>query len=154
MYRPPINNIPASRNLLDVETVIRGLTQDFCTAFNTGIYDQVGRLYTADAVFMIPHREPYQGLNGIERALRRLGEMGYQGLRLETTRVDYSTDMAIEMGRYTVSIDQGDIATIDSGRFVRAWRRLGAWLIICDSWNSSVPMADGKLNIDGEAKVA
>ena len=154
MYRPPISDVPTSRNLLDVETVIRGLTQDFCTAFNTGNYDQVGRLYTADAVFMIPHREPYQGLNGIERALRRLGEMGYQGLRLETTRVDYSTDMAVEMGRYTVAIDQGGIATMDSGRFVRAWRRLGAWLIICDSWNSSVPMAGGNLNIGAETKVA
>ena len=154
MYRPPIDNVPTSRTLLDPETVIRGLTQDFCTAFNTGNYDQVGRLYTADAVFMIPHREPFQGLSGIERALRGLGDLGYQGLRLETTRVDYSTDMAVEMGRYTIFIDQGGTTTFDSGRFVRAWRRLGAWLIICDSWNSSLPMADRKQDIGGGTKVA
>src|SRR5689334_16549168 len=115
MYRPPIGNDPTSRTLLDVETMIRGLTQDFSTAFNTGNYDQVGRLYASDAVLIISHREPFQGLSGIERALRGLGDLGYQNLRFETTRVDYSIDMAVEMGRYTVSIDQGGSAATDSG---------------------------------------
>ena len=154
MYRPPISNVPAPRTLLDVETLVRGLTQDFSTAFNTGNYDHVGRLYASDAVFIISHHEPFHGLSGIERGLRGLGEMGYQKLRFETTRVDYSIDMAIEMGRYTISIEQGGTATIDSGRFVRAWRRLGAWSIICDSWNSGLPMEDRKQDIGVGTKVA
>ena len=39
------SSIPSSGFFLDVESVIRGLTQDYCTAFNTGNYDQVASLY-------------------------------------------------------------------------------------------------------------
>jgi len=137
-----------------VESTIRGLTQDFCTAFNTGNYDQVARLYASDGVFMVSHRELSQGSQGIERALRELGELGYQNLRFETTRVDYSVDMAIEIGRYTVSIDLRNAALTDGGRFMRAWRRLGAWLIVGDSWNSSLPMGDKKVDLGGATMVA
>jgi uncharacterized protein (TIGR02246 family) len=154
MYRPPISNGAAPKTPLDVESTIRGLTQDFCTAFNTGNYDQVARLYAPDGVFMVSHREPFHGPKGIERALREFGELGYQDLRFETTRVDYSIDMAIEIGRYTVSIDRGATAATDAGKFMRAWRRLGAWLIIGDSWNSSLPMGDKKVDVGGGTKVA
>ncbi len=153
MYRPPSSSVAASKTLLDVESTIRGLTQDFCTAFNTGNYDQVARLYASDGVLMVSRRESFQGSKGIERALREFGELGYQNLRFETTRVDYSGDMAIEIGRYTVSINLGDTVVTD-GRFMRAWRRLGAWLIIGDSWNSSLPMGDKKVDVGGGTKVA
>jgi len=154
MYRPPASSVSGSVPRPDVESTIRGLTQDFCTAFNTGNYDQVARLYASDGVFMVSHRELSQGSQGIERALRELGELGYQNLRFETTRVDYSVDMAIEIGRYTVSIDLRNAALTDGGRFMRAWRRLGAWLIVGDSWNSSLPMGDKKVDLGGATMVA
>lgn len=154
MYRPPSSSVAASKTPLDVESTIRGLTQDFCTAFNTGNYDQVAKLYVSDGVLMVSRRESFQGSKGIERALREFGELGYQNLRFETTRVDYSGDMAIEIGRYTVSINLGDTVVTDGGKFMRAWRRLGAWLIIGDSWNSSLPMGDKKVDVGGGTKVA
>jgi uncharacterized protein (TIGR02246 family) len=154
MYRPPSGSVAASKPLLDVESTIRELSQDFCTAFNTGNYDQAARLYTSDGVFMVSHRESLQGPKGIERALREFGELGYQNLRFETTRVDYSADMAIEIGRYTVSINLGNTVVTDGGKFMRAWRRLGAWLIIADSWNSDLPMGDKKVDLGGGTKVA
>ena len=154
MYRPPSGTAAGSTPRLDIESTIRGLTQDFCTAFNTGNYDQVARLYASDAMFIVSHRELFQGAQGIERALREFGELGYQNLRFETTRVDYSADMAIEMGRYTISIDQRNTVASDGGRFMRAWRRLGAWLIIGDSWNSSLPAGDKKVDLGGGTKVA
>jgi uncharacterized protein (TIGR02246 family) len=154
MYRPPVSSVSGSLPRPDVESTIRGLTQDFCTAFNTGNYDQVARLYASDGVFMVSHRELCQGAQGIERALRELGELGYQDLRFETTRVDYSADMAIEIGHYTVSIDLRNTVLSDEGKFMRAWRRLGAWLIIGDSWNSSLPMGERKVEPGGGTKVA
>jgi uncharacterized protein (TIGR02246 family) len=154
MYRPPSSSGIASKTLLDVESTIRGLTQDFCTAFNTGNYDQVAKLYASDGVFMVSHRESFQGPKGIERALREFGELGYQNLRFETARVDHSADMAIEIGRYSVSIELGNTVVTDAGKFMRAWHRLGAWLIIGDSWNSSLPMGDRKVDLGGGTKVA
>jgi len=155
MYRPSSFPVSGSNPFRDVETTIRGLTQDFCTAFNTGNYDQVAALFTADAVLIPPRREPSRGARAIERLLRELGEAGYQSLRLETSRVDYSGDMAIELGRYTVAIERHREATVaDHGTFMRAWRRLGAWLIMADSWNSDLTLSQGEIRIGSEAKVA
>jgi uncharacterized protein (TIGR02246 family) len=152
MYRP--HNSSGFNPPLDVESTIRGLTQDFCTAFNTGNYDQVAVLFASDGVLMLSHLEPSQGTKAIERALRQYGDSGYQNLRFDTTRVDYSGDMAIEMGRYTVSFDAGDRAVGDAGRFLRAWRRLGAWRIVGDSWSSSVPFVGHEIKLSEDAKVA
>ena len=152
MYRP-FGNGPAP--FLDVESAIRGLTQDLCTAFNTGNYDQAAALFVSDAFFLLPHRETVQGTKAIERVLREYGELGYQNLRFETTRVDYSGDMALEIGRYTVAIpsQEGKIVS-DRGQFMRVWRRLGAWLITADSWSSSLPLANQKTNVGSDTKVA
>jgi uncharacterized protein (TIGR02246 family) len=140
MYRPVGNRVPSSSSFQDVDSTIRELTQDFSTAFNTANYDQVAVLFAADGLFMPPHREAVQGTTAIERALREYGEAGYQDLRLETVRVDHSADMAIEVGRYTVIIQRGNGTTVaDRGKFVHAWRRLGAWLMIADCWSSSLP---------------
>jgi uncharacterized protein (TIGR02246 family) len=154
MYRPPSSSVAGSSPPLDVESTIRGLTQDFCTAFNTGNYDQVAALFASDGVLMVSHREASQGPKGIERVLRQYGDAGYQNLRFETTRVDYSGDMAIEMGRYTVSIEVGNTTIADAGKFLRAWHRLGAWRIVGDCWSSSLPLADQEIKLGEDAKVA
>lgn len=147
MYRSPLSGIPGA----DVESTIRGLTQDFCTAFNTGNYDQAAALFATDGVLMLVHCEWAQGPKGIERMLGRYIEAGYQNLRFETTRVDQSGDMAIEMGRYTVSIQTGNATISDAGKFLRAWRRLGVWRIVGDSWSSSLPVLEPGI---GSPKVA
>jgi hypothetical protein len=72
MYRPP--NSSGANPPLDVESTIRGLTQDFCTAFNTGNYDQVAVLFASDGVLMLSYRESSQGQKGIERTLRQYGD--------------------------------------------------------------------------------
>jgi len=129
-----------SRPFLDVQSLIRNLAQDFVTSFNTGNYDQAGALFAQDGAFMAPHHDPAYGPKAVERLLRQIGESGYEDLRLETVRVETSGDMAMEIGRYTVGIRQPD-GTIcaDRGKYVKAWRRLGAWLIVADCWNSNLP---------------
>jgi uncharacterized protein (TIGR02246 family) len=140
MYRPYGNSAPNSNSLLDVESTIRSLTQDYCTAFNTGNYDQVAALFASEGLYMAPHREPSVGSQAIEWLLRQYGERGYQDLRLETVRVDHASDIAVEIGRYTVAIHHPDgTVSADRGKFVHAWRRLGAWLLVADSWSSNLP---------------
>jgi len=139
MYRPMSSSVPNSGPFLDVDSQIRGLTQDYCTAFNTGNYDHAAQLFAADGLLMAAHREPAQGPKAIERLLRTYGENGYQDLRLETTQVEYSGDMAIEIGRYTLAIRQDNGTCVgDRGKFVHAWRRFGSWLIVADSWSSNL----------------
>ena len=154
MYRPPSSSVTRPNPLLDVESTIRGLTQDFCTAFNTGNYDQVAALFASDGVLMLSHRESALGTKGIERVLRQYSDAGYQNLRFETARLDYSGDMAIEIGRYTVSLALANATGKDAGQFLRGWRRLGAWRIVGDSWTSSLPSVDHDMQFGGGAKVA
>ncbi|MGC1372123.1 MAG: nuclear transport factor 2 family protein [Candidatus Sulfotelmatobacter sp.] len=141
MYGPYSSSLADSRPFLDVESLLHNLAQDFVTAFNTGNYDQAAALFISDGAFMVPHQEPAYGPKAVERLLRQLGEGGYQDLRLETLRVESSGgDMAMEIGRFTVAIRQGDGTIIpDRGKYVKVWRRLGAWLIVADCWSSNLP---------------
>jgi ketosteroid isomerase-like protein len=89
---------------------------------------------------MAPHNESIVGPKPIERKLREFGETGYQDLRLETIRVDSSGDMAMEIGRYSVSVVSDNNSTqADRGKYVKVWRRLGAWRIVADCWSSNLP---------------
>jgi uncharacterized protein (TIGR02246 family) len=141
MYRPYTSSLADSRLSMDVQSLIRNLAQDFVTAFNTGNYDQAAALFAPDGAFLAPHYDPAYGPKAVERLLHQLGDVGYQDLRLETVRVESSADMAMEIGRYTVAIRKSD-GTIqgDRGKYVKVWRRLGAWLIVADSWSTNLPL--------------
>jgi uncharacterized protein (TIGR02246 family) len=140
MYRPYPSSLADSRPFLDVQSLIRNLAQDFVTSFNTGNYDQVAALFAQDGAFMAPHHDPAYGPKAVERLLRQIGEAGYEDLRLETVRVEASGDLAMEIGRYTVAIRQPDGTILaDRGKYVKAWRRLGAWLIVADCWSTNLP---------------
>ena len=141
MYRPYSSSLADSRPFMDVESMIRNLAQDFVTSFNTANYDQVAALFAQDGVFMAPHYDPAYGPKAVERLLRQIGDAGYEDLRLETVRVEASGDLAMEIGRYTVAVRQPDGTILaDRGKYVKAWRRLGVWLIVADCWSSNLPL--------------
>ena len=104
MYRPVSGSAPNVNSWLDAQSAIRGLTQDFATAFNTGNYDQAAALFTSDGLLMPPNREAEQGPKAIELMLRNIAEAGDENLRMETLRVEESGDLAVETGRYTIAI--------------------------------------------------
>src|ERR1700691_2657087 len=140
MYRPYPSSTADSRPLLDGQSLIRNLAQDFVTSFNTGNYDQVAALFTQDGAFMAPHHDPAYGPKAVERLLHQFADSGYEDLRLETLRVEASGNLAMEIGRYSVAIRQPDGTILaDRGKYVKAWRRLGAWLIVADCWSSNLP---------------
>jgi uncharacterized protein (TIGR02246 family) len=142
MYRPLSGSAPSVNSWLDVQSAIRELTQDFATAFNTGNYDQAAALFASDGFLMPPQREAVQGPKPIELMLRRIGETGYQNLRLETLRIEESGDVAVEIGRYTAALPQVNGTTmVERGKFVHTWRRLGIWLMAANCWNSDLPAA-------------
>jgi ketosteroid isomerase-like protein len=138
-----------------VDTTIRGLTQDFCTAFNTGNYDQAAAIYAVDTVVMTPDREPAHGTRNAERLFRQLADSGYEHIRQETLRVDCSGDMALEIGRYTLTIrTPKQNALLEHGSFMRVWRRLGSWFVAAESWASHTPKPIPALGASDDARVA
>lgn len=145
MYRPYSGSLADPRPLQNVESQLRGLTQDFATSFNTGNYDQAAALFASDGVLMAPLQDAAYGQKPVERLLRQMGEAGYSDLRLETTRVEYSGDMAMELGRYSIVVRQtnGNLVA-DRGKYVKVWKRLGAWLVLADCWNRAPQAASDR----------
>ena len=140
MYQHHTGTPADFRPLRDVESQLRDQTQDFATSFNTGNYDHAARVFADDGVLMAPHYEGAYGQKHVERLLRQLGEAGYSDLRMETIRVDHSGDMAMELGRFSLIVRRADGAMIpERGKYVRVWRRLGAWLLMADCWNWTSP---------------
>lgn len=145
MYRPYTGSLAGSRPFQDVDSQLRGLTQDFAMSFNTGNYDQAAALFASDGVLMPPLQEAAYGQKPVERMLRQMGEAGYSDLRLETTRVDYSGDMAMELGRFSVVTRQANGTLVpERGKYVKVWRRLGAWLILADCWSRTAQVASDR----------
>lgn len=141
MYRPYTSPLGDSRPFRDVESQLRDLTQDFAMSFNTGNYDQAAGLFAADGELMAPLHEGAYGLKAVERLLRQLGEQGYSDLRMETTRVEHSGDMAMEIGRFSVVVRKADGTMVaERGKYVKVWRRLGVWRLVADCW-SRTPLA-------------
>ncbi|HZQ95009.1 MAG TPA: DUF4440 domain-containing protein [Candidatus Sulfotelmatobacter sp.] len=139
MYRSNLSSVADSRPFRDVTAQLRDLTQDFATSFNTGNYDQAAGLFAGDGVLMVPGSEAIFGPKPIEKMLRQMGEQGYGSLRMETIRVDHSGDMAMEIGRFSLVIHKADgTLTPESGKYVKVWRRLGAWLLTADCWSRTV----------------
>jgi len=145
MYRPYSSSQADSRLFRDVESQLRDLTQDFATSFNTGNYDQAAAQFASDGVLMAQSEEAAYGQKAVEKLLRRLGDTGYSDLRLETTRVEHSGDMAMELGRFTVAARQVDGTLCPQrGKYVKVWRRLGAWLIIAESWSGTAQVTSDR----------
>lgn len=145
MYRPNVGTPTDARPFRDVESQLRDLTQDFAMSFNTANYDQAAALFASDGVLMAPRLETAYGPKVVERSLRQLGDEGYSDLRLETTRVDHSGDMAMELGRFSLVKRQADgTAVPERGKYVKVWRRLGAWLIVADCWSRIEQVASNR----------
>jgi ketosteroid isomerase-like protein len=139
MYRPYSSSLADAHPLRDVESQIRGFAQDLATSFNTGNYDQAASLFAHDGVLMATCFEAGYGQKAVERLLRQLGDSGYSDLRLETSRVEHSGDMAMELGRFSLAVHHPDGTVVpEQGKYVRVWRRLGAWLILADCWSRTL----------------
>jgi ketosteroid isomerase-like protein len=145
MYRPYTNSLMDPRPFRDVASQLKELTQDFTTSFNTGNYDQAANLFAADGVLMAPLEEGAYGQKQVERLLRRMGEQGYSDLRMETIRVDHSVDMAMEIGRFSLIVRNADgTLAPERGKYVKVWKRLGAWLIVADCWSRTTVTASDR----------
>ena len=145
MYRPYSSSLSDLRPFRDVESQIRDLTQDFATSFNTGNYDQAAGMFASDGVLMVPGHEAHTGENRWSDCCATLGEAEYGGLRLETTRVEHSGDMAMEIGQFSAMARKADGTMVpERGKYVRVWRRLGVWLIMADCWSRTQVIASDR----------
>jgi len=51
----------------------------------------------------------------------------------------------MELGRFSVVVHKADGTVIpERGKYVKVWRRLGAWLVLADCWSRTAQVANDR----------
>jgi ketosteroid isomerase-like protein len=97
----------------------------------------VQAFYEEGASFMAPNQPALVGRAAIAGMLGALFGMGLREIKLEISGVEVSGDMAAEVGRYTMTVGEGQ----DRGKYVVVHRRQpdGSWKAFADIFNSDLP---------------
>ncbi len=80
-----------------VELALRKLRQEFVSAVNAGDLERAMACWSADVRIMIEGRPPIEGPAAQEAARRKITST--VRLAMETERIDYSGNLAYELGR-------------------------------------------------------
>jgi uncharacterized protein (TIGR02246 family) len=125
------------------EAAIRGIARQMVQAATAKDVDAVMRLYTDDAVFMMPNAPPARGQAAVRAVWSQF--LGLPNLQLGLTPGDIdiaaSGDLATEAGTYTVSYTGEGGPVNDRGKYLVELRKVGTtWRIENDIFNSDVPM--------------
>jgi uncharacterized protein (TIGR02246 family) len=121
---------------------IETLNQEFGKAFSNQDARAVVGFYAQDAKLLAPGAPLIDGQAGIEAFLQQMFASGARGLELNTLDVLEADDLAVEVGRYTMTIQPpgGDVMR-DVGKYVAVWRRQadGGLKLVVDTFNSDSP---------------
>ncbi|MBI1729042.1 DUF4440 domain-containing protein [Candidatus Acetothermia bacterium] len=111
-------------------------------AFNAGKSEVVAAFYQEDAVLMPPNSLLVSGKPGILRFWQSfMGSTTWRELNLQIFKIKYETELAVEMGTYTLrtkASEQSPITT-ENGKYAVTWALQGdgTWKIVADIWNAN-----------------
>ncbi len=98
----------------------------------------MGKLYTSDGQLLPSNSDFITGTEGIQTFWQAVMDMGIKTAELETVELEGHGDTAIEVGRYTLGGDGGQV--LDKGKYVVIWKQDGGqWKLHRDIWNTSMP---------------
>jgi uncharacterized protein (TIGR02246 family) len=124
------------------EAAIAAINPAWFKAYNEGDADRIAALYAEDAVFNAPALRALRGREAIRAYLAQdiAGSMaaGLAFVPAATTEHGLSGDLGWEWGTFSLTDKSG--ATVDTGKYVTVYQRLGGkWLIIRDIFNTDTP---------------
>ena len=107
-------------------------------AFSRGDAEGLASLYTEEGQVLSTGNDVITGKAGIQGFWQVLMEMGIKSAKLETLELNEYTDTAIEVGRYTLGGEDGQV--LDQGKYIVIWKREdGQWKLHRDIWNTNMP---------------
>ena len=111
-------------------------------AFNRGEIEGFIRAYSDEVWVFPPNAEPFQGRDAALQFFSRMHGGGARNIRLTTTGLDRSGELAYETGTYIIEVPgAGGAMNRDFGKYVHVWKRSGpngAWEIHFSMWNSNL----------------
>jgi uncharacterized protein (TIGR02246 family) len=110
----------------------------FMAAFGTADPAAIAACYTADAQLLPANSDLVSGKEAIARFWGGALASGIAGARLETAEVEARDDLAVEVGRYSLTAADGGM--LDNGKYVVVWHQdAGSWKMHRDIWTTNRP---------------
>lgn len=126
----------------EARKTIEQLNEQWMAAFNSGDAAGVAALYTENARMMPPDDAAHNGRKGVQAVCQGAMDAGIKKCRLETVEFEEYGDVAVEIGKATLTIqtDGGNEST-EIMKYVIVWKNEnGDWRLHLDIWNSTAPI--------------
>jgi len=125
----------------DTSRISEGISkanEAFMSALSNGDAAGVAAQYTDDAQFMAPNADLVIGKQEIQNVIQGFVDAGINGISLESTEIEGIGNMAFEIGKYTLSVDE---QVIDNGKYIVIWKKVEEdWKLHRDIFNSNIPL--------------
>ena len=123
---------------------IRALSARWLAAADQRDAAGVAAFYADDGAFLAPNAPAAMGRDSVRAVWATL--FATPGLALawsaSSVQVADATDLAYEMGSYTLGLDGPNGRVEDDGKYLVVWRKTAAgWQVAADMFNSSRPVA-------------
>jgi len=115
---------------------IQAANERSMAAVRKGDEEQFVRLYTADAILLLPGREPLEGIAGVKTFFASFKTRGVREITLTTIEVEGFGDTAWERGASQISGLEG--GSLGKGKYIVIWKRTSdGWKLHRDIVNAS-----------------
>lgn len=119
------------------ENDIAASNRRFMEAFAARDAAGIAALYPGDGQLLPPNSDVVVGRDAIGAFWQQVLDMGIASATLETDELEGFESTAIEVGRYTLGGDEGQI--LDQGKFIVIWKYDGStWKLHRDIWNTNL----------------
>ena len=121
----------------EVQAAIAAVNENFMAAFKRGDAAGLANFYTENGQLLPTGSDFVTGRAAIQAFWQAAMDTGRKTVRLEIVEAEGHGDTAIEIGKYTLSWEAGNV--IDRGKYVVIWKQEGGqWKLHRDIWNSSL----------------
>ena len=122
----------ATQALNDPRSAIDATNREFAEAFARKDPAAIASLYTVNGQLLPPRSKVVKGRAAIGRYWREAMKIGTR--RLETTELEICSEVAHEIGRYTIVAP--DASEAEAGMYIVIWKlERGIWRMHRDIWN-------------------
>ena len=123
----------------EVGEQIKRLRELWAEAFNARDLESSLLFYADDAVVLPSNGIAVRGAEAIRDLLKSMFDAGHSNGKFEESQVEYSGNMAVEIGAYTVQTHGDGGTRLDTGRYMATWRRQedGEFRITVNVWSTT-----------------
>jgi uncharacterized protein (TIGR02246 family) len=122
----------------EVRDAIVAANANFKTTFKAGDAAGMAALYTENGQLLPPNSDFVTGRPALQTFWQAIMDMGIKEAGLETVEVESHGDTAIEVGKYTLMGEGGQV--LDNGKYIVIWKQEdGQWKLHRDIFNTSMP---------------